>query len=199
MATRAEAAPRRAQILDAALRLVVTGGIADLSLRKVAEESGINIGSVRHYFDGADALLSAAAAEAATRIEIRLEQFPIVALRGLTGEAAVDALQGLLEQLLPLDAARRIESIAVLELVIASRTRAPFAAAAAQMGVDLRSTLADALGALGAADPQSDARLLGSLIAGITLDAVTPHGEFDAETIRGVVRPVLRRVLGVAE
>ncbi|TDP89304.1 TetR family transcriptional regulator [Leucobacter luti] len=209
MATRVNADVQRARILDAALRRIAHGGIAELSLRKVAGESGINVGSVRHYFDGADALLTAAAAEAAKRIEARIDGSTIERLHGLRGEAAVEALLVLIEELLPGDEQRRTETIAVLELVVASRTRAPFAAAAAQMGRDLRDTLAVALHALGAADPTGDARFLASLIAGLTLDAITPHGDFgDAaggaptETstarIRAVLRPQLRRVLGVS-
>lgn len=60
---------RRRDIVRAAFRLVVAEGVAGMSLRKVAAESGLNIGSVRHYFRGHDELLIAAAEEAGDRMD----------------------------------------------------------------------------------------------------------------------------------
>lgn len=64
----------RTRILEAVLRLVARGGIAEASLRKVAEEAGINIGSVRHYFGSAESLMTAAAEEVGARMGQRLDE-----------------------------------------------------------------------------------------------------------------------------
>ncbi|MHA6798644.1 TetR/AcrR family transcriptional regulator [Bounagaea algeriensis] len=72
--TTAASATAKTRILEAVLRLVVRGGIAEASLRKVAEEAGINIGSVRHYFGSAESLMTAAAEEVGARMAQRLDE-----------------------------------------------------------------------------------------------------------------------------
>lgn len=99
--------------------------------RKVAAEADLNIGSVRHFFGGHEDLLAAAAQEAGDRMGRRLEHHPVEQLRGLTGEKALNALQDLLEQVLPVDEPRKVEAIVVLEFIRASRTQAVFASSAA--------------------------------------------------------------------
>ncbi len=71
--TTAASTTARTRILEAVLRLVARGGIAEASLRKVAEEAGINIGSVRHYFGSAESLMTAAAEEVGARMAQRLD------------------------------------------------------------------------------------------------------------------------------
>ncbi len=101
---------RREQIADAVFALIERGGIEAASLRNVAAEAGINIGSVRHYVDGHEGMLVDAVREMARRIARRIEartagfdpdEHDLAALR----EATID----LLEELLALDAERRRE------------------------------------------------------------------------------------------
>lgn len=186
---------RRRGIVRAAFRLVVAEGVAGMSLRKVAAESGLNIGSVRHYFRGHDELLIAAAEEAGDRMGRRLAGHPVEALRGLAGDAARDALQELVEAVLPMDEERRLEAIVVTELIVASRTRPVFAPSAERMGVDLRQVIAAALEALGVPDPAGRAAGLTAVIGGLTLDALTPHGRLAPERLRAILRQHLRLIL----
>lgn len=58
MPARIDPQERRQEVIRAAFRLVVAEGIEGVSLRKVADESGLNVGSVRHYFDGHHDLLT---------------------------------------------------------------------------------------------------------------------------------------------
>lgn len=186
---------RRRGIVRAAFRLVVAEGVAGMSLRKVAAESGLNIGSVRHYFRGHDELLIAAAEEAGDRMGRRLAGHPVEALRGLAGDAARDALQELVEAVLPMDEERRLEAIVVTELIVASRTRPVFAPSAERMGVDLRQVIAAALEALGVPDPAGRAAGLTAVIGGLTLDALTPHGRLAPDRMRAILRQHLRLIL----
>ncbi|MEZ5088783.1 MAG: TetR family transcriptional regulator C-terminal domain-containing protein [Micropruina sp.] len=186
---------RRRDIVRAAFRLVVAEGVAGMSLRKVAAESGLNIGSVRHYFRGHDELLIAAAEEAGDRMGRRLAGHPVEALRGLAGDAARDALQELVEAVLPMDEERRLEAIVVTELIVASRTRPVFAPSAERMGADLRQVIAAALEALGVPDPAGRAAGLTAVIGGLTLDALTPHGRLAPDRMRAILRQHLRLIL----
>lgn len=188
MPARIDADFRRKEAVEAALRLVVAEGIDGLSLRKVADESGLNIGSVRHYFDGHHDLLAAAAQEAGDRMGHRLAKYPVEHLRGLRGSNAIDALQALIEEVLPVDEQRREESIVVAEFVMASRTRPVFHAMSERMGTDLAEVISEALVMLGAQDPDTGTARLVAVIGGLTLDAVTPHGALTPERIRQVLR-----------
>lgn len=198
MPARIDPEQRRQQVIEAAFRLVIADGIEGVSLRKVADESGLNIGSVRHYFDGHHDLLTAAAEEAGERMGRRLAEHPADGLRGLRGDAALDALQALVETVMPIDDARRAEAIIVIELVIASRTRPVFRAISERMGSDLSAVMRDALEALGLPDPGLAAAQLVAVVGGLTMDAVTPHGDLGVDRLREVLRAHLRLLLTTA-
>ncbi|RCV48979.1 TetR/AcrR family transcriptional regulator [Marinitenerispora sediminis] len=195
MPARIDPEQRRGHVVEAAFRLVVAEGIDGLSLRKVAAESGLNIGSVRHYFDGHEDLLAAAAEEAGDRMGRRLARRPVEGLRGLTGAAALDALQALVEEVLPVDDERRAESIVVLELILAARTRPVFRPISERMAADLGQVVLDALAALGVRDPEAGAAQITALIGGLTLDTVTPHGSLSVEQLRATLRAHLGTLL----
>lgn len=195
MPARIDADLRRQEVVEAALRLVVSEGIDGLSLRKVADESRLNIGSVRHYFSGHHDLLAAAAQEAGDRMGHRLAKHPVERLSGLRGSNAIDALQELIEEVLPLDERRREEPIAVVELVMASRTKPVFHTMSERMGSDLAEVISEALIALGAQDPDTGTARLVAVIGGLTLDAVTPHGALTPERIRQVLRAEVQVLL----
>lgn len=195
MPARIDRERRRREIIEAAFRLVVAEGVPGASLRRVADESGLNIGSVRHCFDGHHELLAAAAEEAGDRMGRRLAAHPPGRLRGLTGEAALDALQALVESVLPVDAARRDESIVVVELIMASRRMPVFREMSERMGADLAKVIRQALDALGIRDADLATAQLTAVIGGLTLDAVTPHGNLDAGRLRAILRAHLRMLL----
>lgn len=176
MTKRPDPHERRQEIVEAAFRLLVAEGITGVSLRKVAAESGINIGSVRHYFTSHEELLEAAAIEAGERMGRRLAHHPGAALRGLTGQAALDGMQAIIEDVLPMDEPRTHEAIVVMELIMASRTMPVFRPVVAQMGKDLVVVLEEALVAVDSPAPRSDAEQLAAFIGGLTIDAITPHG-----------------------
>ncbi|WP_029088787.1 TetR/AcrR family transcriptional regulator [Brevibacterium album] len=199
MPARIDPAQRRGQIVEAAFRLVIAEGITGMSLRKVAEESGLNIGSVRHCFDSHHALLTAAAEEAGNRMGRRLAGHPVERLRGLRGEVALDALQALVETVLPLDEARREEAAVVVELIAASRTMPVFRPIAARMGADLTAVLREALTALEVPEAELAAAQVSAVVGGLTFDALTPHGALSVEQLRTILRAHLRGLLGVSE
>lgn len=195
MPARIDADERRHQVVEAVFRLVVAEGIDGLSLRKVVVEAGLNIGSVRHYFNGHEDLLSAAAERAGDRMGDRLVPHPPEALRGLSDEQALDALQTVVEAVLPVDAERRSEAIVLLEFILASRTRPVFRPLAERMAADLHDVMVAALGALDVADASTKAAQLTALIGGLTIDTVTPHGSMTVERLRATLRAQLRLLL----
>ncbi|GAA0912301.1 TetR/AcrR family transcriptional regulator [Streptomyces thermoalcalitolerans] len=195
MPARIDLEQRRKDVVEAAFRLLVAEGFSGLSLRKVAAESGLNIGSVRHYFDDHRHLLMAVATEVGRRMEKRLTRYPADTLAGLTGESAVDALQERLEELLPLDEERRAEAIVLIEFIVAARVNPIFRPVTEQMAADMRQVITDALRVLDVHDPAEEAERLTALLVGLTLDAVTPHGSLGSERLRTTLRAHLRSIL----
>lgn len=198
MPTRIDLEQRRKDVIEAGFRLLVAEGISGLSLRKVAAESGLNIGSVRHYFHDHRHLLVAAATEVGDRMGKRLTRYPADSLTGLTDEPAVDALQALVEELLPLDDERRVESIVLTEFIVAARVNPIFRPVTEQMAADMRQVITDALGVLDVPDPAEEAERLVAVLGGLILDAVTPHGSLTADRLRKTLRAHLRSTLATA-
>lgn len=174
---------------------MVAEGLTGLSLRKVAAESGLNIGSVRHYFDDHRNLLVAAATAVGDRMGKRLTRYSTDTLAGLEGEAAVDAVQALLEEFLPLDDERRVESIVLTEFIVAARVNPIFRPVTEQMAADMRQVITQALDVLGVPGPAEEAERLIAILGGLVIDAVTPHGSLGADRLRKTLRTHLRSVL----
>jgi len=125
-----DAAQRRQEIVGAVCRIIATDGLERASLREVADEAGLAVGSVRHYFDSSDDLLAYSFAAVSDRLLTRLH----AGLTGL-GAAADDpdnsaAVLTLLGEFLPLDEERALDACAWLAFRNAARIR-PFLAAEA--------------------------------------------------------------------
>ena len=124
-----DAAQRRQEIVAAVCRIVATDGLERASLREVAEEAGLAVGSVRHYFDSSDDLLAFAFAAVSDRILERIN----AALTGLGAADAADqdgAVLTLLGEFLPLDEDRALDACAWLAFRNAARIRPCLAAEA---------------------------------------------------------------------
>jgi AcrR family transcriptional regulator len=125
-----DAAQRRQEIVGAVCRIIATDGLERASLREVAEEAGLAVGSVRHYFDSSDDLLAYSFAAVSDRLLTRLNR----ALTGLRPAAddpdASRAVLTLLGEFLPLDEERALDACAWLAFRNAARIR-PFLAAEA--------------------------------------------------------------------
>lgn len=117
--------------MEAVWRIIAVDGLERASLREVADEAGLAVGSVRHYFAGSDELLAFSFAAVIDSIVARLE----AALPGpqdhprpsAEGRAAVLTLLG---ELLPLDEQRAVEACVWMAFRNAARIK-PFLAAEA--------------------------------------------------------------------
>ncbi len=127
---------RRAEIVAALWRVVQRDGMAATSVRTVAKEAGLSTGAMRHYFGTQDSLVLAAAqtmvAEVGRRLEARIAQLP-------PSSPTLESLLGLLEEVTPLDARRRVEYEVWLELVLLARTTPALRAVAVDSHRGLRA------------------------------------------------------------
>lgn len=128
-----DAAARRQDVVDAVFRIIASDGLERASLREVADEARLAVGSVRHYFASSDELLVHSFSVVIDRIAGRLE----TALESVQAEepgsaAHHDAVLALLGQLLPLDEERAMDVCVWLAFRTAARIKAAYAPEAAR-------------------------------------------------------------------
>lgn len=169
-------------------RLVARGGVAEASLRKVADESGINIGSVRHYFGNHEGLMVAAAEEVGARMERRLNAALPEAEGELDAAGRRELVEAACRAVLPVEKRNRTELIVLVELITAARLRPEFRPLAMRMGADLREVFRQVLAIAHVPDAELEAERLTALIGGLTFDLVYPHGPQDVTLTTDVLR-----------
>ncbi|MCP8998543.1 TetR family transcriptional regulator C-terminal domain-containing protein [Pseudarthrobacter sp. RMG13] len=126
-----DAEARRAEIVDAVFRIIAVDGLERASLREVADEAGLAVGSVRHYFAGSEELLSHSFAAVVDRITGRLTAaLPAMAASKPGTGTHREAVLTLLGEFLPLDEERAVDACVWMAFKNAARIR-PFLAAEA--------------------------------------------------------------------
>ncbi|WP_332761741.1 TetR/AcrR family transcriptional regulator [Pseudarthrobacter sp.] len=126
-----DAEARRAEIVDAVFRIIAVDGLERASLREVADEAGLAVGSVRHYFASSEELLSHSFAAVVDRITGRLTAaLPAMAASKPGTGPHHEAVLTLLGEFLPLDEERAVDACVWMAFKNAARIR-PFLAAEA--------------------------------------------------------------------
>ncbi len=201
MPKQVDRAERRAHIVSAVLRLVARDGLVHVSLRKVADESGLNIGSVRHYFTSHSELVLFAMESMVERVSARLlehveaaarwESRTIVERRGIA--------QAALEELLPLDDDRRAEAAVFVEFTAAARTNPVLTDVARRTAEGTRWFVSQLTARYVASegmrrdlDPAAEAARLWALVDGVATQATVQPELVTAEACRQVIDTHLR-------
>ncbi|GAA2163822.1 TetR/AcrR family transcriptional regulator [Actinomadura napierensis] len=189
---------RRREVAEAVFRVARRDGLEQASLRNVAAEAGLAIGSVRHYFGGqADIMIFAMryfAERAGERMRLRAGRLAVPD-PAAPPAAHVAALEALFAELLPLDAERREEAEVWLAFVVGARTRPELRPLAEEMHGDLRSAAVNVLrhahraGVLRPGlDIEVEAARVHALVDGLTLHAVLEPESTGPEDMRTVLR-----------
>ncbi|MFI6156750.1 TetR/AcrR family transcriptional regulator [Kitasatospora sp. NPDC051170] len=194
---------RRQAVADAVLRVAAREGLEHASLRNVAEEAGLAIGSVRHYITGSSELMIFAMAELARRIDARVHAHARALLEPSPGTDRRAEVERLLAEVLPLDAERREESALWLSFVTAARFRPELRPRAAELqaGLDalIRRVLVEtdrAGGLTPGLDLDVETRRLSALLDGLTLQAVQHPDLLGPDELRAVLRRHLDSLAG---
>ena len=126
-----DAALRRQEVVEAVFRIVAADGLERASLREVADEAELAVGSVRHYFASSDELLTHSFGVVVDRIVSRLASADdrLAEAQPGTREHRQGVLT-LLGEFLPLDEERAVDACVWLAFKNAARTK-PFLAAEA--------------------------------------------------------------------
>lgn len=178
---------RRAELAGAVWRVVREQGVGAVSVRTVAQEAGVAVGSLRHVFPTRAELL-----EFSTELIVRRATERIAAVPA--EDDTVRHAQRVLDELLPLDAERRTEMEVNLALVAEAPALPRLAA--------IRDEAHEALGALcaqivehlsGRPDPD-ETRRLHALLDGLALHLLHQDPAEDTTWARGLLRAELERI-----
>ncbi|MFG2092315.1 TetR/AcrR family transcriptional regulator [Streptomyces sp. NPDC048612] len=186
---------RRRAVAQAVLSVAARQGLEHASLRNVADEAGLAVGSVRHYFADHDELMTFAMRELSRRIGDRIRNH---AERLLTPDGSTDrraATEELLAELLPLDEARRQESALWLAFTAATLTRPELRPCAAEMQANLHTLMSRVLhearcagGLPGGLDIELESARLAALLDGLNLQATLLPDRYPPKLLRQVLR-----------
>ena len=126
-----DAEARRGEVVEAVFRIIAVDGLERASLREVADEAGLAVGSVRHYFASSEELLAYSFSTVVDRILLRLSDALAVVERLTPGTAGHhEAVLTLLGEMLPVDEQRAVDACVWMAFKNAARIR-PFLAAEA--------------------------------------------------------------------
>lgn len=190
---------RREAVVEALFRVVERDGLEQASLRNVAAEAGLAIGSVRHYFDNHAELMVFAMKAMSERVGNRLAGH---ADRLVTAADRLEVAFDMLAEVLPLDDSRRREVVVWLAFVHAARTRPELRSHADGVYDDL-ITLATRIfeggrrsGRLAPdVDIALEARRLCALLDGLAMEAALHPDRMDPATTVAVLRRHLTSLL----
>ena len=176
---------RREEVADATFRVIDRAGLEGASLRAIADEAKLAIGSVRHYFDSHSELTIFALATLRDRLTARIlahigrfEQLG----RADKAKAVRQAAEELFAEMLPLDEQRRQEAAVWLAFIAAARVNPELQTHAHELHDGMRMLVGRVLQRL----QQS-----GRLPAGRELDTETERlcSLIDGLTLNGLIRP----------
>lgn len=192
---------RREQIADAVFDLIVAGGVEQASLRNVAEQAGLNIGSVRHYVDGHQGMLIDAVQVMGERVAARITAcaeafFGSSEGAGAAGFGRLESLAvDMLEQLLPLTAESRREVAVWLAFTERSRVDPELATVARQLLGGSRDLARMILGWVEVSNLEQATELLASTVDGLTIAALHDPDQYPRERVRELLAAQLRMCL----
>ena len=179
-------AERRAEIVDAAVRVIAAAGLSGLSMRSVAAEAGMPLGALDYYFTD--------------KFDLVYQSFRLLS------EIEIDRVVGVAARLQPTMAPRELaDLLADMTITGLSQTRGTIIARhelVVETSRDDRLTplfeawyaaMVPALGrlfrALGSREPETDARLVLAVLAGLEADNIyRPLRPADKRAIRAVLR-----------
>lgn len=158
---------RKGEIIDAALRIIGQEGLQGVSMRTVAAEASVPLGTVTYYFSDKDELIEAAFVRHSQRETARVVS-AIARLGGnltsaeVAGRLADFVIQGLTEY--------RMQLITEHHFLNESARRENLQRASAAWFQSLQAHLEATVTALSSSSPKTDARLILAVLAGLEVD-----------------------------
>lgn len=194
MPRRVDQEARREAIATAVWRLLVRGGLEGVNVREVAREAGVSTGSLAHYFESKDELLTYA-------LNLAYERAALRTTASAEHEPAAAAVRAAALENLPLDGTRRTEYHAWLSFWARAASKTELAADHARRYAKWRRMLEAVIrsgqidGSLRAdRDPAQEADLLIAFIDGLGVQALFEPQRLTEERIVALLDAQLERL-----
>jgi len=188
-------AERKQKIAEAAWRVIRRDGLHGVSVRRVAEEAGMSLGSLRYYFDSQDDLLAYAMRLLSERAEARIRGLPF------NREPRHD-IGLVIEELLPLDDVRLLEAEVWLAFAGTAVSNPVVRAITREVHDQLQDLFAQLIGLLAETglakegiDPGLEAGRLHALVDGLVVHHTTCPDRLERERMRRIVSHHLDQLL----
>ncbi len=172
---------------EAVWRIIRREGLEGVSVRRVAEEAGMSLGSLRHYFDSQSALLAFSMRLVAERIKKRIQSLP------QDGDLR-ENIEALIGQIVPLDDERLAESqiwIAFSTFALTEPGLRPLSReihdALRDMFRNIFESLVEAQRLKPGLDTELEAKRFHALVDGLLLHGVIAPEALRAEEIAGII------------
>lgn len=176
-----DADARRLDVVEAVLRIIAVDGLERASLREVADEAGLAVGSVRHYFASSEELLDYTFGAVVDRVVARLaEALPVVQAAASSREQRAASIS-LLGRLLPLDEERAVDLCAWISFRNAARIKPFLAATAVRSHREVAVVVGQVIAGLVPADQTDDVLVLEAERLLATLDGLCLHALLQPE------------------
>ncbi|KEQ26507.1 TetR/AcrR family transcriptional regulator [Paenibacillus tyrfis] len=178
---------RREQLAEAVWRIIRREGLEGVSVRSVAEEAGISLGSLRHYFDSQSALLAFSMRLVAERIKKRIQSLP------QDGDPR-ENIETIIGQIVPLDEDRLAESQIWIAFSTFALTEPGLMPLSREIHDSLRGVFRKIFESLGQSqllkpglDTEMEAKRFHALVDGLVVHGVIASEVVRAEEIAGII------------
>lgn len=186
---------RRRDLTEAVWRLVGRDGVRGASVRCVAREAGLSMGSVRHFFASQDELLRFAMSAVIDRATSRIRAGAEARAAAVDQGDGLEAASALLEEVLPLDEERLTEARVWAAFVAQAATDPALAEIRHQADDGIRELCRGSLvglAELGQLAPERDldaeTERLWALVDGLTMHILLEPDRLTARRVRAVLR-----------
>jgi DNA-binding transcriptional regulator YbjK len=177
-------AKRKTEIIDAALRIIGRDGILAVSMRAVAVEAAVPLGTVTYYFSNKEELIEAGFLRHTQRETTRI----VTAIARLGTLTQADAARGLADFVIQGLTEYREQLITEYQFLNASVRRENLQRASTAWLQTLAAHLEERLTAFSSSIPKTDAKLILAVISGLEVDnLIAPLGPADERAIRAVM------------
>lgn len=177
-------ARRKTEIIDAALRIIGRDGILGVSMRAVAVEGSVPLGTVTYYFTNKEELIEAAFLRHTQRETTRI----VTAIARLGTLTRADVARGLADFVIQGLTEYREQLVTEYQFLNASVRRENLRRASAAWLQSLSAHLEERLTAFSSSNPKTDAKLILAVLAGLEVDNLSvPLGPADERAIRAVM------------
>lgn len=185
---------QKEKVAEAAWRVIRKNGMEQASVRNIAEEAGLSVGSLRHYFSSQSELYAYSMKLVSERVSVRIQNI------SFTGEVMTD-IPVLVEQILPLNEETILEMEVWFAFVVKSMSDPSLAELRKQVDDDMRQmfvsiiqALIDRELALPDLDPNIEVERFYALIDGLAIHAILRPEVLTKEEIQSVVHRHLQSI-----